>query len=259
MIRLILRRPAQLCGEATGFRTNYENIYPMDKIYADQVSDTLPLGEVSTITYANQQDGFLFREMSAHVKAEFGALLEINCRQEQHREWSSLGSKGKEEHPHMDGYTVGLEEGWFLTYAGELMYCRPIIVVGRDDTVCYSALSIDLVVEDQKRIAANRGDDDTNGTTGVTTHTTGYFLEPHTRRLTFWGTHMPCVLYFGGTYLNTRVRLGSGPSTSSAHGEAPDPEAARGAGIRPGETTEVRHRLWGIYDKALVRAMDQFT
>jgi hypothetical protein len=205
MIRLILRRPAQLCGEATGFRTNYDNLYLMDEIYADQVSDTLPLGEVSTITYANQQDRFLFGEMSAHVKAEFGALLEFNCRQEQHRERSPLGSKGKEERPHMDGYTVGLEEGWFLTYTGELMYhyyCRPIIVVRRYDTVFYSALPIDLVVEDQKRIAANRGDDDANGTTGVTTHTTGYFLEPHTR--TFWGMHMPCVRNFGGAYLNTR-------------------------------------------------------
>jgi hypothetical protein len=121
MIPLILRRLTQLCGEATGFRTNYENLYLMDEIYGDQVSDTLPLGEVSTITYANQQDGFLFREMSL-VKAEFGALLEFNCRQEQHRERSPLGSKGKEERPHMDGYTVELEEGWFLTYAGELMY-----------------------------------------------------------------------------------------------------------------------------------------
>jgi hypothetical protein len=72
MIRLLLRRPAQLCGEATGFRTNYDNLYLMDEIYEDQVSDTLPLGEVSTITYANQQDGFLFGEMSAHVNAEFG-------------------------------------------------------------------------------------------------------------------------------------------------------------------------------------------
>jgi hypothetical protein len=198
---LILRRPAQLCGEATGLRTNYENLYLMDEIYTEQVSDTLPLGKVSTITYVNQQDGFLFGEMYAHVKAEFGALQEFNCSQEQHRERSPLGSKGKEERPHMEGYTVGLEEGWFLTYAGELMYhysCRPIIVVGRDDTVCYSALLIDLVMEDQKRIAANRGNEDTNGTTGVTTHSTGYFLEPNTRRLTFLGTHMPCVPNFGG-------------------------------------------------------------
>jgi hypothetical protein len=78
MIRLILRRPTQLCGEAIGFRTNYDNLYLMDEIYKDQVSTTLLLGEVSTITYANQQDGFLFGEMSAHVKAEFGALLEFN-------------------------------------------------------------------------------------------------------------------------------------------------------------------------------------
>jgi hypothetical protein len=125
MIQLILRRPAQLCGEATGFRTNYDNLYLMDKIYEDQVLDTLPPGEVSTITYANQQDGFLFGEMSAHVETKFGALLEFNCRQEQHRERSPLGSIGKEEHPYMDGYTVALEEGWFLTYAGELMYYTP--------------------------------------------------------------------------------------------------------------------------------------
>jgi hypothetical protein len=92
MIRLILWRPAQLCGKATGFRTNYDDLYLMEDISADQVSSSLPLREVSTITYANQQDGFLFGEMSAHVKAEFGALLEFNCRQEQHRERSPLGS-----------------------------------------------------------------------------------------------------------------------------------------------------------------------
>jgi hypothetical protein len=66
---------------------------------------------VSIITYANQQDGFLFGEMSAHVKAEFGPLLEFNCRQEQYRERSPLGSRSLEQRPHMDGYTVGLEEG----------------------------------------------------------------------------------------------------------------------------------------------------
>jgi hypothetical protein len=47
MIRLILRKPAKLCGEAIGFRTNYDNLYLMDDLYADQVSDDLPLGEVS--------------------------------------------------------------------------------------------------------------------------------------------------------------------------------------------------------------------
>jgi hypothetical protein len=118
MIRLILQRPAQLFGEATGFGTKYDNLYLMDEIYEDQVSDTLPLGEVSTITYANKQDGFLFGEMSAHVKAKFGALLEFNCRQERHRERSPLRSLGKEECLHMDRYTVALKEGWFLTYAG---------------------------------------------------------------------------------------------------------------------------------------------
>jgi hypothetical protein len=62
---------------------------------------------------------------------------------------------------------VALGEGWFVTYAGELMYhysCRPIIVVGRDDEFCYSALPIDLIVEDQKRITKNREDEHTNGT-----------------------------------------------------------------------------------------------
>jgi hypothetical protein len=49
MIRLILRKPAKLCGEAIGFRTNYDNLYLMDELYADQVSDDLPLGEVSTM------------------------------------------------------------------------------------------------------------------------------------------------------------------------------------------------------------------
>jgi hypothetical protein len=160
------------------------------------------------------------------------------------------------------GYTVGLEEGWFLTYARELMYhysCRPIIVVGRDDTLCYSALPIDLVVEDQKRIAANRGDEDTNGTTGFTTHSTGYFLEPHTRRLTFWGTHMPCVRNLGGAYLNTRggwvvalphLLLMEKTQTLKQHEELEYVQ---------GKLRKYDLGFGGIYDKALVRVMEKFT
>jgi hypothetical protein len=217
---------------------------------------------VSTITYANQQDGFLFGEMSAHVKVEFGALLEFNCRQEQHKEGSPLGSHRKEERPHMDGNTVALEEEWFLTYAGALMYhysCRPIIVVGRDDNACYSALPINLVVEDQKRIAVNRGNDHTNGATGIITHATVYFLEPHTRRLTFWGTHMPCVRNFRGAYLNTwggwvvalsHLRLMEKPQTLKQHEELEYVQ---------GELRKYDPFYGGIYDEAMVRAMDQFT
>jgi hypothetical protein len=162
----------------------------------------------------------------------------------------------------MDGYTVALEEGWFLTYAGELMYhysCRPIIVVGRDDDACYSALPINLVVEDQKRIAANRGDDHTNGTTGIITHATGYFLEPHTRRLTFWGTHIPCVRNFGGAYRNTRggwvvalphLLIMETPQTLKQQEQLEYVQ---------GELRKYDPFHGGIYDEEMVRAMEQFT
>jgi hypothetical protein len=137
--------------------------------------------------------------------------------------------------------------------------CQPIIVVGLDDTSCYSALPNDLVVEDQKRIAANRGDDDTNGTTSFTTHSMGYFLEPHTRRLTFWGTHMPCVRNFGGAYLNTRggwvvalphLLLMEKPQTQKQHEEM--------------EYFQGQLRIYnvgdgGIYEKSLVRAFEKFS
>jgi hypothetical protein len=162
----------------------------------------------------------------------------------------------------MDGYTVALEEGWFLTYAGELMYhysCRPIIVVGRDDEACYSALPIDLVVEDQKRIAKNRGEDHTNGTTDVTTHAAGYFLEPHRRRLTFWGAHMPCVRNFGGAYLNTRgswvvalqhLLLMETPQTLKQHERLE---------YTQGELQKYDPFHGGIYKEKMVRAMEQFS
>jgi hypothetical protein len=145
---------------------------------------------------------------------------------------------------------------------GELMYhysCRPIIVVRRDDEVCYSALPIDLVVEDQKRIAKNRGEDHTNGTTGVTTHAAGYFLEPHTRRLIFWGTHMPCVQNFGGAYLNTcgswvvalpHLLLMETPQTLKQHERLE---------YTQGELRKYDPFHGGIYDEKMVRAMEQFS
>jgi hypothetical protein len=263
MICLILRQLAQLCGETTGFRTNYNNLYLMDELYADQVSSSLPLGEVSTVTYANQQDGFLLGEMSAHVKAEFGALLEFNSRQEQHRERSPLGSRSMEQPPHIDGYTVGgLEEGWFLTYAGEWMYhysYQPIIVVGRDDASCYSAQPIDLVLEDQERIAANRVMTKQTGRRALRPTPRDTSWSPHMRRLTFWGTNMPCVRNFGSAYLNTRagwvvalphLLLTEAPQTLKQHEDL--------------EYIQGQLRVYdigggGIYEKSLVRAMEQFS
>jgi hypothetical protein len=113
-------------------------------------------------------------------------------------------------------------------------------------------------LEDQKRIAANRGDDDTNGTTGFATQSTGYFLEPHTRRLTFWGTHMPCVRNFGGAFLNTRrgwvvalphLLLMEKPQTLKQH---EDLEYVQGK-LRTYDLGD-----GGIYDNALVWALEQF-
>jgi hypothetical protein len=121
------------------------------------------------------------------------------------------------------------------------------------------ALPIDLVVEDQKRIATNRGDDHTNRTTGITTHATGYFLEPHTRRLTFWGTHMPCVWNFGGAYLNTRggwvlalphLLLMETPQTLKQHEKLE---------YTQGELRKYDPFHGGIYDEKMIRAMEQFT
>jgi hypothetical protein len=161
-----------------------------------------------------------------------------------------------------DPHCSGRRRVWFLTYAGEWMYhysCQPIIVVGRDDASCYSALPIDLVMEDQKRIAADRGDDKTNGTTGFAANSAGYFLEPHTRRLTFWGTHMPCVRKFGAAFLKTRggwvvalphLLLTEAPQTLKQH---KDLEYTQGQlrvyDIRDGE----------IYEESLVQAMEQFS
>jgi hypothetical protein len=98
-----------------------------------------------------------------------------------------------------------------------------------------------------------------NGTTDILTHAAGYFLEPHTRRLTFWGTHMPCVRNFAGAYLNTRgswvvalphLLLMETPLTLLQHERL--------------EYTQGELRVYdpshgGIYDKGMVRAMEQFS
>jgi hypothetical protein len=114
-------------------------------------------------------------------------------------------------------------------------------------------------VEDQERIAANRGDDETNGTTGFAAHSAGYFLEPHTRRLTFWGTHMPCVRNFGSAYLNTRggwvvalphLLLTKAPHTLKQH---EDLEYVQG------QLRSYHIGSGGIYKKSLVRAMETFS
>jgi hypothetical protein len=55
--------------------------------------------------------------------------------------------------------------------------CRPIVVVGRDEKECYSAMPVDLTSKDLKRIQENKGENEQKHQSSGPK----YFLEPITR------------------------------------------------------------------------------
>lgn len=208
MVRLILKDTVTMC-RGMGRRTNYRNLFVADPSQVELVSTKqIPLEEMSPLTYTNAQDDFLYSENNNFMVKEFRAVMAHQCSKDR-----SLSAGAGTSIEGTDGDTTSLGDGFMSTISGEVWYtyqCRLIVVVGQDTALCHSALPVELTANDRERMESALGVG-MNKTgypkEGLPPHLsrgpTGFFLEPHTRRVIHYGTVMPCTI-LRPLYVNTR-------------------------------------------------------
>lgn len=207
MIRVIKRDPIARCGSVV-HPTNYEQLFLTTAYNYPPFKRKLPLQEMSIITYATQQDKFLYGTLSDYIESEYKNIIEAHCKQ--NREDASLqyARMASEQGSSQDGDTVGLGEGWFATAAGEAWHkyrCRPITVVARESKECYSSLPVSLSLVDLQRYRLARTMKITQDGVEQTTSTPSaqaqdFFVEPYTHRLTTMGGDITCLDTFPALY-----------------------------------------------------------
>ena len=118
MLRLIKKEALSECG-AVVYATDYARLFLVEqkvaKLNFDQV---IHPSEVSVVTYANQQDAFLFGEATSYFKRELKAVLQKDCESGSRRRSRAYARLASEHRSTMDGETVSLGEGYFATAGG---------------------------------------------------------------------------------------------------------------------------------------------
>lgn len=199
MIRLIKKDATFLCGQRA-FKTNFEMLHMIRTEDALHFPDDLPLGEISFVTYANQQDNFLHGYLTDYVVREFLAIQQEDCQRQQHQIRGTSGAvSAAAQRAAADGQTWHLGNGEFSTSSGEIWHnyvCRPIVVMARDAEHCYDALPVDLSQVDQVRFEKIFGETPHGNAEPV------YFLEPHSRRIRRFAARIPCSSLFPPSWVN---------------------------------------------------------
>lgn len=265
MIRLEIRERIFACGVAV-YKTNYENLFVTgDKQSTEIFNRPLPETEMSVTVYANQQDSFLYGELTSYIQVEFKSVLLQSCLREKRKDGSAFAGLAAEQRAALDGETTALDNGYFATAAGEAWYkyqCRPITVFANSEKDCYSALPVTLDSVDHERIAAMLEDEHDLVKAGRDKEgepkTTQYFMEPHTRRLTRIGTRMPCVKEFAPLYRNTKgAWIEVTPELKMAREPKPMQDDTGKFSLSKPRTYDFE--AGGIYDKAAVKRMDRLS
>ena len=192
LIRLVLTDSTSKCGNVV-LTTNYRQLFVSLDLHTDAFPANLPVTDYSAFTYANQQDGWLLGFLTNYIRREFQAVHLHACQQRMNEGLTNYETILAAQHGSTDGDTAQLDNGYFVTVAGEAWYrhrCRRILVTAVSLKACYSAIPITLATEDDLRY---RHLHNLNASTQL-------FLEPHSRRLTERGIEVDCSLHFPPLY-----------------------------------------------------------
>jgi hypothetical protein len=254
LVRLVVGEPYSECSQLV-YSTNYAKLYLSTAFDEPLFSRKLGLMEFSTATYFNQQDGFLFGELTQFIQDELRAVNRHECEKDEKRRGRAYAQMAAEHRAIQDGETTALGDGWFTTAAGEAWYrykCRNITVLTRDTNRCYSALPVDLWHHDKELYCQARGLP-ANGTNT----TLEFFLEPHTHRLITVGLPTACVGPFAPLYRAVGghwLRLNPGASLAATPKLINDPILE---GRQTGQPRRLDFDKGGIYLKEDVDAMEK--
>ena len=212
MVRLEKGKPLSQCREVL-FETQYPQLFLTENLEHREFNRPLHPSELSTITYANQQDSFLFGELTALIKREYSAVRHKLCLQRNRQDKGAYARAAAEQKVLRDGETVYLGEGVFALASGEVWYryqCRPLQVVAINKDRCYDALPVRLSKQDEERYYLEhqtRPSPSPSSWTTPANHTlnqveTEFFLEPHSHLLITVASPMPCTPEFAPVYKN---------------------------------------------------------
>ena len=217
MLRLEKRGSVSRCGSVI-YHTDFDNLFLTEDLWSEQLVRPLAASEVSIVTYANQQDKFLYGEIIDTIKDELRAMGVNQCKISRHIKQNEYARQAAEQQARLDGETAMVSPNHFVTAAGEVWYsyqCRPVIVTAAPDNLCYNALPVRLRPEDERRYYHRLGkphdwaapvdltsEDIDNPKEAVETEDelpseaetplARFFMEPRTRRLTTVASVIQC-------------------------------------------------------------------
>ena len=189
MIRLEKRTVVSKCG-ALLHQTDFSRLYLTEDLNHDLASRPIPPSEMSIVTYANQQDSFVYEEVVSLIESELAELRHQQCQREKDMRAGEYARQAAEQQASLDGETAMISENHFATAAGEVWYtyqCKPIVVLATPADDCYSALPVRLTLTDQEDYINNRNLDLS------AVNNISFFLEPKTHRLTTIAAPIHCA------------------------------------------------------------------
>jgi hypothetical protein len=279
MVRLMKGSPLSRCGGVM-YATDYDNLFLTEELDHPSFLRGLHPSEMSVITYANQQDGFLFGKVNENIQTEAIAVHREQCEKEGRRRGRDYARQAAEQHAVKDGETAHLGNGRFVTAAGEAWYryqCRQTKVQGRETNDCYNALPVRLSSEDLFLYAIAQGIpkeealfiSESGGLKGVEKEvleqvpglTNEFYLEPRSRRIVTTASVTTCAPPFSIMYENTRGRWIAHEGERFFMAAEPLLLDVEESSTRRVETMHehLNFQQGGIYDSASVRRMDKFS
>jgi hypothetical protein len=186
LLRLILKDALIGCGE-TIYATNYRQLFVHFLLSRRATNFTREIhpGEVDIITYATNQDDYVYHHILDVIREEFNAILQREC-------ISYINdNKARLQRPDIQAeafqlYPLG--NGTFSVDAGETSYlfkCSSVVVKAYEAAVCYTTLPV-LLQDLEGKPPARR------------------FMEPISRKLSNTGTSIPCQDLFQSKYLDIK-------------------------------------------------------
>jgi hypothetical protein len=230
MVRVEKKSHESKCGHSV-WSTNYQKLFLTDDLLVPEFQRELHPAETSLTTYANQQDNFLAASVLTEMKNEFDRVNRHHCANQHEAYEYDYIRRAARNGAALAGQTIALSRpGHFATANGETWYqyqCRPLTVYAIDLPACYSALPVQLKMDDAQRFVRTArlqtAKDKRDGKKPPELHPETYpqfFVEPYTHRLTTVSTEIACTMIASPAYQNAQ---GSWIAATPAIAEINDP------------------------------------
>ena len=274
MIRLEKGSPISRCGGIL-FRTEFSNLYLADhQVSLGTPAFRRPLdpSEVSMATYVNQQDSFLYHKLVNEVQDRLSRQREMDCQKEEEKKADEYARRAAEQHAIVDGETVHLGAGQFVTAAGEVWYhyrCRPRMVRARAVEGCYSALPVAMGTEEYQQYRKERELRGAGETPDASSELSGaehiyvapsneFFLEPRTHRLLSVALPTACAHPFVPQYENHVGRWIAYDENNLYEAPSPAPLDRVKWDLEDNAKEKLNFETGGIYTAATLRQLAKY-